>query len=111
MHNESYHAYPVAKTTTKNMFSLSLTLNSTKLKPGQSINITVNLYYNGKTPFYLNVSKNGINLPSPFPYGNTLLVGLEIFKGYYTTSNISNATPLSIYNNLVVSCICIIHPN
>ncbi|AWR96049.1 hypothetical protein [Acidianus brierleyi] len=92
------------QTISPNLLKLDLELNSTSIKPGQSLQITTELYYMGESPYYVNVGKHYIRLPSPYPCGQNLLVGLEIFKGYYTTSNISNATPLYLYKPGIYFC-------
>ncbi|ACP44711.1 conserved hypothetical protein [Sulfolobus islandicus Y.G.57.14] len=76
---------------------LYLKLNTTKISPGEGVGIIVELFYNGTNPIYVNVSNGSVLLPSPYPCGSQVLVGLKVFKGYYTTSNISLAKPLSLY--------------
>jgi hypothetical protein len=83
-------------------FTLYLKLNTTKISPGKGIAIVVELFYNGINPVYINVSNTIIHLPSPYPCGSHVLVGLEVFKGYYTTSNISLAKPLLFYNPRII---------
>jgi hypothetical protein len=78
-------------------FHLYLKLNTTKISPGEGVGIIVELFYNGTNPIYVNVSNGSVLLPSPYPCGSQVLVGLKVFKGYYTTSNISLAKPLSLY--------------
>jgi hypothetical protein len=85
-------------------FLLYLKLNTTKISPGKGIAIVVELFYNGINPVYINVSNTIIHLPSPYPCGSHVLVGLEVFKGYYTISNISLAKPLLFYNPRIIFC-------
>jgi hypothetical protein len=86
-------------------FTLYLKLNTTKISPGKGIAIVVELFYNGINPVYINVSNTNIHLPSPYPCGSQVLVGLEVFKGYYTISNISLAKPLLLYNPAIYLCV------
>jgi hypothetical protein len=86
-------------------FTLYLKLNTTKISPGKGIAIVVELFYNGINPVYINVSNTNIHLPSPYPCGSQVLVGLEVFKGYYTISNISLAKPLLLYNPGIYFCL------
>jgi len=86
-------------------FTLYLKLNTTKISPGEGIAIAVELFFNGINPVYINVSNTNIHLPSPYPCGSQVLVGLEVFKGYYTISNISLAKPLLLYNPAIYLCL------
>ncbi|PVU75160.1 hypothetical protein DDW11_03845 [Sulfolobus sp. SCGC AB-777_G06] len=86
-------------------FTLYLKLNTTKISPGKGIAIVVELFYDGINPVYINVSNTIIHLPSPYPCGSQFLVGLEVFKGYYTISNISLAKPLLLYNPAIYLCV------
>ena len=86
-------------------FTLYLKLNTTKISPGKGIAIVVELFYNGINPVYINVSNTNIHLPSPYPCGSHVLVGLVVFKGYYTISNISLAKPLLLYNPAIYLCV------
>ena len=85
-------------------FTLYLKLNTTKISPGKGIAIVVELFYNGINPVYINVNNTNIHLPSPYPCGPQVLVGLEVFKGYYTISNISLAKPLLLYQPGIYNC-------
>jgi hypothetical protein len=86
-------------------FTLYLKLNTTKISPGKGIAMVVELFYDGINPVYINVSNTIIHLPSPYPCGSQVLVGLEVFKGYYTISNISLAKPLLLYNPAIYLCV------
>ncbi|WP_016730498.1 hypothetical protein [Saccharolobus islandicus] len=83
---------------------LYLKLNTTKISPGGGVGIIVELFYNGTNPIYVNVSNGSVLLPSPYPCDSQVLVGLKVFKGYYTTSNISLAKPLSLYEPGIYFC-------
>jgi len=83
-------------------FTLYLKLNTTNISPGKGIAIVVELFYDGIDPVYINVSNTIIHLPSPYPCSSHVLVGLEVFKGYYTISNISLAKPLLFYNPRII---------
>ncbi|QIW25366.1 hypothetical protein EWF20_10595 [Sulfolobus sp. S-194] len=85
-------------------FHLYLKLNTTTINPGEGIKIMVELFYNGTKVLYVNVNNGLVTLPSPFPCGSQVLVGLEVFKGYYTASNISLAKPLLFYKPGIYSC-------
>jgi len=86
-------------------FTLYLKLNTTKISPGKGIAIVIELFYNGINPVYVNVSNTNVHLPSPYPCGSHVLVGLEVFKGYYTISNISLAKPLFLLNPIIYFCV------
>ena len=87
---------------------LSLSLNATTFQPGQEISVVID--EQNTLPAENNVSAsnnwplNGLSLDSPcgpldYPFG------IAIFQGYYTSLNVSSATPLKIYNpGIVTSC-------
>ncbi|BCS92454.1 hypothetical protein [Metallosphaera javensis (ex Sakai et al. 2022)] len=75
--------------------TLYLVLNTTKINPGETIRITAMMFYDGNQPMLINATHS--NLPSPYPCGDPLLVGLEVFRGYYTSSNVTDARPLLLY--------------
>jgi len=80
--------------------ALSLSVNLTDLQPGQGVTITVDeqntLAEVNNVPAADDWPLEGLSLG---PCGRVNYpVGIAVFKGYYTSSNITGATPLKLYN-------------
>ncbi len=89
-----------------NGLSLSLSLNSTTLQPGQEIVVTIDEQNTLTAVNYVPASDNwplkGLTLG---PCGTlNYPIGVAIFQGYYTCSNILSGTPLQLYKPVVYSC-------
>lgn len=91
-----------SSTTSKsvNGLSLSLSLNSTTFQPGQEVSVVIDEQNTLATVNNVSTSNSwplrGLSLG---PCGTTNYpFGVAIFQGYYTSSNVSSATPLQLYN-------------
>jgi hypothetical protein len=105
---------PISTFTTNTSFKsvnglmLSLSLNATTFQPGQEISVVIDEQNTLPTGNNVSASNNwplnGLSLDSPcgpldYPFG------IAVFQGYYTSLNVSSATPLQIYNpGIVTSC-------
>lgn len=86
--------------------SLSLSLNSTILQPGQEIVVTIDEQNTLTAVNYVLASDNwllkGLSLG---PCGTlNYPVGVAIFQGYYTSSDILSGMPLQLYKPGIYSC-------
>lgn len=99
-------------TNTDTGLQLQLSIDSIQLKRGQSIGATVTLYNPLETDNNVSASHswpiNGLSI-SPCGTMNEP-IGLALFQGYYTTRNISEATPLSLYSPGAYNCPSILSP-
>jgi hypothetical protein len=89
-----------------NGLSLSLSLNSTTLQPGQEISVLIDEQNTLTTVNNVSAS-NGWPLKglSLGPCGTVNYpIGVAIFQGYYTSSNVSSATPLQLYKPGIYYC-------
>ncbi len=89
-----------------NGLSLSLSLNSTTLQPGQEISVLIDEQNTLTTVNNVSAS-NGWPLKglSLGPCGTVNYpIGVAIFQGYYTSSNVSSATPLQLYKPGIYHC-------
>jgi hypothetical protein len=101
-------SFPLSTSTTNESLGLNFTMamNTTLFQSGQGINITVIETDALNTTITINASYNW-QLPSLWNGTNpcnSLPIGLEIFKGYYTSSNILTAEPLSLYYPGIYFC-------
>lgn len=89
-----------------NGLMLSLSLNATTFQPGQEISVVIDEQNTLATENNVTASYSwpleGLSLGNPC---KTYPMGMAIFQGYYTSSNVSSATPLRIYSpSNVTSC-------
>src|SRR5256712_2539109 len=100
--------FDIGSTTVKSVdgLALSLLLNSTRIRPGQGISITVREPNPLSTVNNVSASTDwplrGLNVgpcgPLNFP------VGVAIIQGYYTSSSVSAGRPLGLYQPGEYSC-------
>jgi hypothetical protein len=98
---------PISTFTTNTSFKsvnglmLSLSLNATTFQPGQEISVVIDEQNTLPTGNNVSASNNwplnGLSLGSTCETYNYPM-GVAIFQGYYTSSNVSSATPLQLYN-------------
>jgi hypothetical protein len=96
----SYDGLNSASSESANDLSLSLSLDSTTYHSGQSISIDIDeknaLSKTNNVPVSDKWPRVGLTLG---PCGTTNYpFGISIFRGYYSTTDISTATPLQLYN-------------
>src|SRR2546422_11517265 len=86
--------------------ALSLLLNSTKIRPGQGISITVQELNTLSTVNNVSASAEWpLSGLSVGPCGSlNLPVGVAVFQGYYTSSSVSAGRPLALYQPGTYSC-------
>ncbi|BCS92453.1 hypothetical protein [Metallosphaera javensis (ex Sakai et al. 2022)] len=82
--------------------TLYLNMNTTRITPGETIRITALMYYNGNQPIVVNAVD--VHVPLPYPCIVPLMIGINIFKGYYTNANISKGTPLQLVKPGIYDC-------
>jgi len=85
---------------------LSLSLNSTTFKPGQEISVVIDEQNTLATENNVSASNSwplkGLSLG---PCGTVNYpIGVAIFQGYFTSSNVSSATPLQLYKPGIYHC-------
>jgi hypothetical protein len=81
-----------------NGLSLSLSLNSTTYRPGQAVSLVIDEQNTLSTT-------NKVPVSDTWPYRHLRVaqcdfispLGIAVFAGYYTASNFSTATPLTLY--------------
>src|SRR2546422_3678057 len=97
-----------SSTTVKSVdgLALSLLLNSTRIRPGQGISITVqekntlSTVNNVSTSAHWPLSGLSVGPCGPLNYP----VGVAIFQGYYTSTSVSSRRPLGLYLPGEYSC-------
>lgn len=101
-------SYPIVAQTTNSTIGLKLELsiNSTRLGQGQGLSINITEYNTLDKQNNVSTAKDWGNLSlSLGPCGSNLPVGASIFQGYYTPSNISSASALSLFaQNQIYAC-------
>jgi hypothetical protein len=89
-----------------NGLSLSLLLNSTTFQPGQEISVVIDEQNTLATV-------NNVSASNGWPLRGLILgpcgtvnypIGVAIFQGYYTPSDLSSATPLQLYQPGIYNC-------
>lgn len=100
---------PNASSTTSksvNGLSLSLSLNSTTFQPGQEVAVVLDEQN-------MLATVNDVSTSNSWPLSGLILgpcgtlnypIGIAIFQGYYTSSNVSSATPLQLYKPGIYHC-------
>jgi len=78
--------------------SLQLTANVLPVNatPGQNISVIANVY--NSLPYNVTLNVISIVNPSEGPCAQNQATAAEVYSGHYTFANISNATPLLLYN-------------
>jgi hypothetical protein len=98
----NFNKINTASSLSANGLALSISLNSTKYKPGQGIRIDIDEHNTLSTdidnPFSVNWSYYSLSLGGCGDYLNLPFMGIGIVKGSYTSANISDGTPLSFWN-------------
>jgi hypothetical protein len=86
--------------TSGNGLSLSLSVNSTEFQPSQGISIVIEERNTLTATNNVTTSKNWpLKGLSTGPCGTlNYSFGISIFKGYYTSANVSSAVPLKLYD-------------
>jgi hypothetical protein len=88
-----------------NSLNLTLSLNASSISQGQSIGVTIDESNLLNTASTVNSSSNWPLFLSLGPCGHgNYPIGLAIFDGYYTSSNISAADSLELYQPGVRAC-------
>ncbi len=80
-----------------NNIEFQIILNTTKIRPGQPIEVTLLIYNNGST--IAKAQESNLKIFYPLQNQSNLPFSLALFKGYYSAYNISYATPLKIFNS------------
>lgn len=99
--------YPLAISTVNaaDSLNLTMTLNATSILQGQSIEVTIGDSNVLNTTNTVTASSNWPLLLSLGPCSPGIYpMGLAIFKGYYTSSNISTAESLKLYQPGAYAC-------
>jgi hypothetical protein len=88
-----------------NGLKLSLSLSPTTLKPGQELSIVIDEQNTASVAVNVSSSTNwqvnGTNgyISSLDPCEDRYPFGVAIFQGYYSSANVSTATPLALYSS------------